>query len=106
AILTHGLMGAVIVWLAKIVIDFLFLLQACARLMPSLSQPLKAAAPGFALLFASFLPWFWEWSLGWRAAAVAVWMLVMAAIIWSRLLGVDERALLAGRWEALRRRSG
>lgn len=92
-----GLLGAVLVWLAKIVVDFLFLLWACTRVMPELKSPLRSALPGFVLLFAGFLPLYADLSLGVRVVYAAVWLCGLLLLSWQRLLSADERALVVAR---------
>lgn len=97
AIRQWGLLGAVLVWLAKIVVDFLFLLWACTRVMPELRMPLRSAMPGFLLLFAGFLPLYADLPLGLRLGYAAAWLCALLLLSWSRLLSRNERALLVAR---------
>lgn len=98
-----GLIGAVIVWLAKIVVDFIFLLWACTRVMPTVTPALRAGVPGFLLLFASFVPLYFGPSLEFRYVYSPLWLACLLLLSWRRLLSVDERMLIGEKWRALRK---
>ncbi|HET8881729.1 MAG TPA: flippase [Solimonas sp.] len=100
AISGGGLQGAALIWLAKIVVDFLFLLWASARVLPEAAADLRRATPGFALLFVSFLPFLLPLGLLPRAALAAVWLLAWVLLVWLRVLGREERLQLRRRLRA------
>ncbi|MES0873941.1 flippase [Sinimarinibacterium thermocellulolyticum] len=105
AIQHGGLIGAALVWLAKIVVDFSFLIWATQRLLPPARPSLIAAAPGFALLLASFAPLLTPLPLGVRAPYATLWIAAFAWLAWRRLLDDTQRSVLAKRIRSPWRRS-
>ncbi len=103
AIAQCGLMGAVLVWLAKILVDFLFLLWASSRVMPEVSAALRKAVPGFLVLFGGFLPLYADLPLMWRGLYAGVWLLGLPLLSWYQLLSPDERSLILDRVRQRRR---
>lgn len=95
------LTGAVAVWLAKIVVDFLFLMWACTRLMPELSRPMRSAGPGFMLLFGAFVPLtLGDFALMTRAILAATGVGLLLLVSWTHLIDAHERAMIAARLRA------
>lgn len=105
AIQHAGLLGAALVWLAKIVVDFLFLIWAVQCLLPAARAALLSAIPGFIMLMLSFAPLLFAPSLELRVSYAAVWVLVFAWTGWRYLLDVNERGLLTNRLISLWGRS-
>lgn len=103
AIHVAGLQGAALVWLARILIEFVFLLWASGRLLPESAAALRRSVPGLALLIASFLPFFAPLPLPPRLLLAGVWLLAWFLICWTRLLGTAEREALQNLRARLRR---
>lgn len=103
AIQHAGLGGAAMVWLVRIVIEFVFLLWASTRVLPEAAAGLRRGLPGLALLILSFLPFFLPLSLPLRLMLAPGWLLIWALLCWTRLLGEAERAALNALRQRLRR---